>query len=403
MTEPLHLLTVWNPAYQVDALEEHVQALRHWAAESRRAHERAEAAGTASEGPHADAYVWWGLVRSPNRVGDLTEEVRASLRRVQTQLAAGDVPETHLYITDFQSLYVADLLDVHIVETDGPLPDDEYAHVPDYYGEKGLACEAWFQLADVRSLVRRDLPQVAAQLRQLLNANYHDRPVSLYGGMVDLPLLVTETRAQAWFDLVEREEITDGRLWVEWDSMEAGGVADMERQLRDDLFGREAWTRLDPLARRFIASAEKTFRDHRDDPGYDFGPVVVAFSKALEMQLRQLLRHYLRHAGGAARFVNGVDLVTGTPTLGVITEALRWEPGGSATASANYLKSLQGPAASLVGELSGFLHRFTELRNDATHEKFISLADVQVWRNALVGVGSDGWFVRIARAVPPQP
>lgn len=403
MSEPLHLLTVWNPAYQVDALEEHVHALRVRTAESRRLHEQAERRGEESDGPFERAYVWWGLVRSPNRVGDLSSEVQASLRRVQAQLAGDDVPETHLYITDFQSLYVADLVHVHIVDADGPLPDDEAPHVPEYYGEKGLICEAWFQLADVRSLVRRDLPQVAAQLRQLLNVNYHGRPVSLYGGMVDLPLLVHETRPQPWFDAVERREITDGRLWVEWDSMEAGGVADMERQLRDDLFGREAWTKLDPLARRFIASAEKTYRDHRDDPGYDFGPVVTAFSKALEVQLRALLRHYLRNAGGAARFVHQVDLVKDAPTLGVIAEALRWEPGGSATPSANYLKSLSGPAASLVGELSGFLYSFTPIRNAATHAEFISLADVQSWRSALVGVGCEGWFVRIGRAVPPAP
>jgi len=32
---------------------------------------------------------------------------------------------------------------------------------------------------------------VIEQLRQLRNVRYHDQRVSLYGGMVDLPLVVT--------------------------------------------------------------------------------------------------------------------------------------------------------------------------------------------------------------------
>ena len=60
----------------------------------------------------------------------------------------------------------------------------------------------------------------------------------------------------------------------------------MERDLRENLFGEQAWRALEATARRFIATGEKLFREHRADPAFDFGPVVRSFAKALEVQCR---------------------------------------------------------------------------------------------------------------------
>jgi len=74
--------------------------------------------------------------------------------------------------------------------TDDDVREDEGErdHVPAYY--EGHACDFWFRLFDVRRLVSDDTPAVIEEAAKLRNAGYHDRPVSLYGGMVDAPLLV---------------------------------------------------------------------------------------------------------------------------------------------------------------------------------------------------------------------
>jgi hypothetical protein len=62
-----HLVTVWNPSYAADAMEQHLGLLLGLAA----GYEK----GTVSD---EKLYVWWGKVRSPNRQGPQAnvEEIR---------------------------------------------------------------------------------------------------------------------------------------------------------------------------------------------------------------------------------------------------------------------------------------------------------------------------------------
>ena len=169
-----HLVGVWNPSYEADAMDAHVRILLD-AARERREGKRDD----------DDVYVWWGKVRSPNR--------QKPLPHLKEILAIDDVlasendeePELHLYLTDYRSLYVAHLGAVKAED----VSDDE-KHVPEYYRAKSLNCDCWFQLWDIRRVVLDDTPAVVHELSKLRNDAYNDRPVSLYGGKVDLPLIV---------------------------------------------------------------------------------------------------------------------------------------------------------------------------------------------------------------------
>src|SRR4029079_16316112 len=119
----------------------------------------------------------------------------------------------HLYLTDYRSLYVAHLAGVVADDRSG-----ETGFVPSYYREKNLNCDCWFQLWDIRRLVLDDTPPVVHELAKLRNVRYHGRPVSLYGGMVELPLLVTRDDEARYFDEETRERLTGGRHWVEFDA-----------------------------------------------------------------------------------------------------------------------------------------------------------------------------------------
>src|SRR4029077_20605625 len=82
--------------------------------------------------PLEDAYVWWGRIRSGHRRGVLAhlEEVLALNEGLETKSA-----ELHLYLTDFRSLYVGEVLEV----SDDDVRDDK-EHVPAYYGAHHCAC-----------------------------------------------------------------------------------------------------------------------------------------------------------------------------------------------------------------------------------------------------------------------
>ncbi len=377
-----HLLTVWNPAYAADAFEAHVRLLLEWDAKY--------AAGSVADD---DVYVWWGKVRSSNRLAPMPHLSDVLALDAQTDAGADTDDETHLYLTDYRSLYVADLL---AIEADDPRRDDA-AHVPAYYAHKDLHCDCWFQVADIRALVRDDLEGVQAELTRLRNTRYHDKPVSLYGGMLELPLIVTRPDGRRFFDAAERTLLADGALWARFDA-ERGAVGAMEAVLREDHLGAAAWNALDASARRFLAGAEFTLREHRRDPAADLSAVVVGYGKALEVQINLLLRDAMRDAPEPARLVkvehHTVRLPEALPlTLRQLAFAL-----GSERELADYLCTTLHDGAWLTRECAAILDQFAaEARNPASHGESVPRDVALRWRNQLLGVGCDGALVRLAK------
>ena len=375
-----HLLTVWNPAYAHNAMEEHLAILLDWA--GRYDKEAAEV---------EELYVWWGKVRSPNRQTPQAhaDEIRAIGRSLQGEGAV----ETHLYLTDYRSLYVGELLEI----VEGELAPAEREHAPGYYADDDLSCDFWFKLGDLRRLVHDDLPAVVESLKVLRNTHYNDRPVSLYGGMVDLPLIVTRNDGVRFFVPDDRDLLTGGKLWAEFDAEIGGGTAAVERALREDLLGEKSWSALELSARTAIATGERLYREHRLDPGFDFGPVIVAFSKALEIQCNAVVRSVMPSLPREARLVNidghGVDLGEGRPLmLGQLEHALRSEHA-LATALAQKLEN----GKWFVEQLPPVINALRGVRNPGPHEARVDRKTAGHWRNRLLGVGSIGDFVELAR------
>ena len=56
-TAPRHLLTVWNPSYADDAMDEHLRVLLDWARRHR-----------AGDAEADEVHVCWAKLGSPNRV-----------------------------------------------------------------------------------------------------------------------------------------------------------------------------------------------------------------------------------------------------------------------------------------------------------------------------------------------
>jgi hypothetical protein len=376
-----HLVTVWNPRYAADAMEAHLRLLLEWDATSSRN-------GTDGD----EVYVWWGKVRSSQRQQPMPHLADIiALGRHSADL--DDAHETHLYLTDYQSLYVAD---VCAIVTDDPRVNDA-AHVPAYYTEQGLACDCWFEIADIRLLVRDDMAGVIEELARLRNARYADRPVSLYGGMVDLPLLVSRPDGRRYFDVRDRALYADHKLWARHDA-EQGGVGALEATLRDDHFGADAWSALEPGVRRFIAMAERTLRDHRRDPAADLSPVVVGYGKALELQANAIIRDAMRGAPDAARRVKLAEATALLPdalplTLGQLARALGGEPE-----LGDHLRRVLSDGAWFTGEFAVTIDGFAaEARNPAAHGETVPRADVQRWRDRLLGVGGESVMCRLAK------
>jgi len=364
-------------------MDEHLRVLLDWAGRARRGEADAD-----------DLYVWWGRIRSPNRKGALphAEEIGA----IDAQIQSG--VETHLYLTDYRSLYVAHLGEV----TPANLPGDEPGeldHMPDYY--RNQFADFWFRLWDIRRLVGDDTPAVIEELKRLRNTRYHDRPVSLYGGMVDLPLIVTREDEVSWFS--DKDVLTEGHLWAERESELKGETERMARELRDNLLGPEVWAVLEPATRTFLASAEAVFRARREDPAFDFSGPAVEYAKAVEVELNALLLPAMRkvlagktEAERTVRLDSGLlDLRKRVPPQGLGTVLLMLEK--KAVVTKGVRTAFIHDHAWILGELPHCLRRILDLRNPAAHSTSSTRDAVGTRRREVLGIGLEGVIPRLAR------
>lgn len=340
-----------------------------------------------------DVYVWWGKVRSANRQQPLPHlaDVLAIDEELSDDAPEGADPEIHLYLTDYRSLYVA-----HVGGITAEEPNDGDGHIPSYYREHNLACDCWFQLWDIRRLVADDTVSVIDELRRLRNVRYHDRPVSMYGGMVELPLVVRREDDARYFDPALRDSLIDGRYWCEFDS-ERSGIGAMERELRENLLGEQAWSALDPAARTFVASAEEVFRKHRSDAAFDFTGVVVDLAKTFEVQTNVILRRAMSGTREDVRRANvdgrPVDLARGRAlTLGELARVIADDRRIN-----DFLKQRLANGLWFAASLPPILRDMADIRNPAAHEKTVGREAAAQFRNRCVGVGGLGALVELAR------
>ena len=379
-----HLLSVWNPSYADDAMDRHLEVLLRWAA--------ARHEGRADDD---EVYVWWAKLRSPNRQAPLPHA--AEVLELGRQIGAGI--ETHLYLTDYSSLYVAHMVDVtgEDVLSDWP---GERDHMPAYYEEH--TTDFWFQLWDIRRLVAKDPPATIEELKRLRNVRYHDRPVSLYGGIVDLPLIVTREDGANWF--ADVGALTEGRRWAERDAELRGETERLAAELRDNLLGKEIWDALEPSSRTFLTTAEAVFRARRGDPGFDFSGSAVEVCKAVETELNALVFPAVRRVLAKAppderELYAGASLIdlggrVSHQSLGTIRHLL----DRSDTFRKPLRTALPHDWRWLEGELPAQLEPILDLRNPAAHERSVAREEMGRLRQSTLGIGCEGLLVRIVRS-----
>jgi hypothetical protein len=338
--------------------------------------------------PDEEVYVWWGKVRSPYRMERLPQ--LPEILAMDDDLDPDGERELHLYLTDYRSLYVGHVYEI----TEDDVRRDEGSHVPAYYTERNLQCDCWFRLGDIRRLVLDDTVAVIDELRKLHNTAYGDRPVSLYGGMVNLPLIVTRDDGARFFDPQVREALLEGKYWVKADASRTG-LGAVERDLRENLFGAEAWHGLDVTTRTFIATAEQIFRTHRSDAGFDFTPVVVDLAKALEVQSNLVVRQGLAGAPPNVREVN----VEGAPRDLTRGAGLSLGQLGHAIAEGPVARTLEARLRDgtwLTRQAAYVMRDVARHRNPAAHAEPVTRAVAERLRNQLLGVGCYGDLVKLA-------
>jgi hypothetical protein len=336
-------------------------------------------------------------VRSPSRHDPLPHLKEVVAIDAECNREQEPEREVHLYLTDYDSLYVGNVGEITDFDIRKRLFERDY--VPDYYFEAGVEVDCWFRLFDLRRITASDRFTVIDELEKLRNVRHFDRPVSMYGGMVDLPLIVTRPDGARFFEESERAQLTDDKFWAEFDAARVG-LGQMERELRENHFGDDAWRALEPSTRSFIATAEKIYRDHRIDSSFDFTPVIVEFAKAFEVQCNSLLSRALAPCPEPDRVAN-IDGTTrdvakhGALSLGELAHVIAEEPKISRA-----LKVRLRHGEWFSSSLPPILRELAGIRNPAAHSQRVHREEARQFRDHLIGVGCQAVFAELAGVSP---
>jgi hypothetical protein len=269
--------------------------------------------------------------------------------------------------------------------------------MPSYYRDREVDC--WFRLADIRRLIAGDGPATNEELRNLLNVRYNHRPVSIYGGMIELPLVVERQDGATWF--ADAAELTGGRRWVVRDSELRGETERLSAELRDNLLGQEIWEALHPTSRTFLTTGEAVFRSRREDPGFDFSPTAVEYCKAIETELNAAIfpgvQPVMARKPQDERVIrdgkSALDLGRSVPrqTIGSVRHLLVNRPELKRGVEEAFPVR---DAAWLTSALPDELEPLLMLRNPAAHDERSTRERIE---QRILGIGCEGLLVRIVR------
>ncbi|MGB7213333.1 MAG: hypothetical protein WBC97_11990 [Gemmatimonadales bacterium] len=241
----------------------------------------------------------------------------------------------------------------------------------------------------------RDTQSAARELRKLRFAD-SDRPVGLRDGVPEAPFLVTSHDEDRYFEPAIRSKYIEDKFWVEFDSTRVN-VGAVERDLRQNHFGNEAWAKFSPLTRTFIATAETLWREHSTEPLFDVGVVLVELAKAVEVHSNRFLERAVSKAPPEVRFFNrdgqSLDL-SFTPTLS-LGDLARYFGDERVR---KFFRARPNDGQWFAEALPAILGELAILRNKSAHAGELNVDEVALWRNQLIGIGCLGHLMRLANA-----
>ncbi len=332
-----HLLILYNPYYQRDAIQQHLSVLQE------------------------KSQVGFGKIRS--KLND--QEKHHSLEEIYK--AASEKNFLQLFLTDYANLFAAKVIKVS--------KDIDEGLIPSYYKEKNLEVEDFFIISDLRELVREDFSLLGDQfLANFIAPNNHT--YAIYGNM---PVRLKEERSYFLGDEKHYLSVYKSKEYLI-----------MQENFMRFVFGKRLFYLLHPDSINNIIHAELELLQSENDLLNDFTSIIVKYSKTLEYEIYLFAKKVLLKA--CAKDLSLYDLTykvqeqsytikdffTQKPNLGSIKFLLRHEKI-QYHLEENLNRFINYP-------FSKSLNLIQDIRNEAVHEKAPSLHEVKKLRNEILGI-----------------
>lgn len=298
-----------------------------------------------------------------------------------------------LFLTDYNSIYVANVLSVN--------KDIKFIKVPEYYKE--LEVEYWFVFDDLRLIAHKDFETIRDKILANFKAvNYNNHTYALYGNPYVYPMQVTMKKEINYF------EKDDENFKFFTNIFKSDEQIQMKQKLIDFNFGSEFFYGLSPNSQDNIISAEIEFLQNHHNPLYDFSSVILKYSKAVELELyyfmKELFRYLMSHnlaLGEVSYAVQGKEYILKDtewhrPNFGTYKYLIRSYEIKDAINTHIDNRSLKH---FIFVEIPSFITIMQGVRNESVHGKETPYGECIKIRSEIIGIGQSGVLVELQRYI----
>jgi len=365
-----NLLILYNPYYQKNVIEEHIDILLNSDSQS-------------------NAKAAFGKIRSKLR--DYEHPYQERLNEIYDSISEENYLQ--LFLTDYSSIYVAKVIEV--------TTEDRSDMAPDYYRHKKLDVERWFVISDMREIVRNDFESIRDRiLSNFTTPNFGDHHYAIYGNSYVYPLVVEMDEKMDYF-----ENDNDGfRYFTE--IFKSQNRLDTKKALIDYRFGEKSFYSLHPNTQDAIISAEMEYAENKSDPLYDFTAVVIKLSKAFEKELYLFLRKLFAFLISKESRLSHIDYTVqgrdftlsdyqyNKPNLGTNKYLLKQHHIKNALNQ--YIKDF-ALKYFIFSTIPKAINAIQPIRNEAAHGESASFQECARLRESIIGIGESGLLCELVR------
>ncbi len=349
-------------------------------------------------------YAYWGKIINKERSAQAKIE---QMKQVLTTNQENNV-STHLYITDFNNLWVAKV--TGIVDS---INKKEQSYTLDFYEDKKV--EAWFKISDF-TLLEFAPQETARKLSELyIDNEFVENTInglSPFTTSIRYPTFVQDLAEEQYFDQLEQNEklVINGHH-----ALNKQGAGQVLKTLHNYAFPEEIYQKLPHAAKAEIEMAELDIIENRH---HNLGRIAFSYLKSIEIILNDLVINHIKRSGYGSEF--WVDPSIHPPKLHLEKE------NASCIALSKYSKNFSiGQLIYFIGkcdktsnfcfrkafqnkkhfinfmtkDLSKILseHQMLEIRNLLAHQGHNSLSpnDASAIRNLTLGIGCHGLIHKI--------
>lgn len=359
-----NVLILYNPYYEKNVIEQHLEILKD------------------------KGSVAFGKVKSPLR--DNSHPNEEKLKIVYKTVSRKN--PLQLFLTDYNSLYVANVISVKEEKT-------KLIKAPSYY--EFLDVEKWYIFDDLRLLAVNDFQSIRDNILANFKAtNFNNRTYAVYGNNYVYPMQVTMKEHINYF---EKEDVDFKYFTNIFKSKEQ---IEMKQNLIDFNFGEKRFYCLSQNTQDNVISAEIEYFQNKTNPLYDFSSVVIKYSKAVEYELyyfiksickyliskNDLLRDFKYSIQG--RDYNLEDILENKASYGTYKYIINSYEIKNAIHKFIYNNKLK---FFILQDVVYYITVIQEIRNVSVHEGETSFSDCNKIRNNVLGIGKSGMLAELHR------